>query len=139
MLPRIMQIAGGLFVAAYSVLTMGCAAVMFDWPDPTHALAIAIIGLVVEAGAIFTFIKAADILFGRRTHGRLIGAKGMRIIAGVYFIMLMIGLATGGTGQSFGVRGLAFVGGLFIAISLLVVARRREAERYRDDASRFDA
>lgn len=139
MLPRIVQILGGLFVAAYSVLTMCCAAVMFDWPDPTHAFAIAIVGLVVEAGAIFTFIKAADILFGRRTHGRLIGAKGMRIIAGAYFVMLMVGLATGGVGQSFAVRGLAAVGGLLIANSLLVVARRREAETHREDASRFDA
>ena len=138
-LARIVQVVAGVLVATSGVLTMCCAAVMFDWPDPAHATMIALLGLVVEAGALFTFIKAADLLFGRRTQGGLIGATGMRIIAVAYFVMLAAGLVAGDVGRSPIPKIVATVGGLLFFSSLLAISRRRAAERRRQSANRFRA
>lgn len=127
MLPRPIQIVGGLFVASYSVLTMGCAVVMFNWPDPDQASATAVAGLVIEAGAMWTFVKAADLLFGRRTQGGLIGATALRVIAIAYSVMMVVGIIMGGVGQSLVGRIVAVVGGLCMISGLLAVARRRAA------------
>lgn len=133
------QVVGGLLVAAYSVLTMGCAAVMFNWPDPNHAFAIAVMGLVIEAGAIWTFIKAADLLFGRRTQGGLIGATALRVIAIIYSVMMILGLAVGGIGHSFVGRVIAVVGGLSMVAGLVAAARHRAAVKRAEAARQFKA
>ena len=139
MLPRLVQIVGGLFVASYSVLTMGCAVVMFNWPDRDHASATAVMGLVIEAGAIWTFIKAADLLFGRRTQGGLIGATTLRVIAIAYSIMMMAGIIMGGVGHSLIGRIVAVVGGLCVISGLLAVARHRAAVKSIEVERQFKA
>jgi hypothetical protein len=138
-LPRPVQVVGGLLVAAYSVLTMGCAVVMFNWPDPDHASAIAVMGLVIEAGAIWTFIKAADLLFGRRTQGGLIGATALRVIAIAYSIMMIVGVTMDSIGHSFIGRAVAVVGGLSVIAGLLATARHRAAVKRAEAARQFKA
>lgn len=139
MLSRPVQIMGGLLVAAYSVLTMCCAVVMFGWPDPDHALAIAIMGFVIEAGAIWAFIKAADLLFGRRTQGGLIGAAALRVIAAAYAVMLIAGLVTGSVGHSLAERVVATSGGVCVIAGLLAMARKRQMVKNIEAAGRFKA
>lgn len=139
MLSRPVQILGGLFVAAYSVLTMACAVVMFNWPDRDRVVAFAAIGLVIETGAIWTFVKAADLLFGRRTQGGLIGATALRAIAIVYSVMMIVGIALGGVGNSFIGRLVAIVGGLSIISGLLVTARIRAAVKRAEVERQFKA
>ena len=139
MLPRPVQVVSGLLVAAYSVLTMCCAVVMFNWPDPDHAFAIAAMGFAIEAGAIWTFIKAADLLFGRRTQGGLIGATALRVIAICYSGMMILGLAFGGVGQSLIGRFVAIVGGLIMVAGLVATARHRAAIKRAEAARQFKA
>lgn len=139
MLPRPVQILGGLLVASYSVLTMCCAVVMFNWPDRDHATAVAALGLVIEAGAIWTFIKAADLLFGRRTQGGLIGATALRAIAITYSVMMVAGIATGSIGHSLAARIVAIVGGLSMIAGLLAAARSREVVNRLESERRFKA
>lgn len=139
MLPRPVQIVSGLIVSAYSVLTMGCAVVMFNWPDRDHASAVAIVGLVIEAGAIWTFIKAADLLFGRRTQGGLIGATALRVIAIAYLVMMVAGVAMGNIGHSFTGRVIASVGSLGMIAGLLATARIREAVKRIEARRQFKA
>jgi hypothetical protein len=138
-LSRPAQILSGLFLGAYSVLTAGCAIVMFDWPDPDHALAVGMLGLVIEAGAIWTFIKAADLVFGRKTQGGLIGAMGLRVIAALYALMMIVILATSGPGHSSFGRFFAAFGSAVVIAGLLVVARKRQAVKVIEAARQFKA
>ena len=139
MLPRPVQVVGGLLVAAYSVLTMGCAVVMFNWPDHDHASAIAVMGFVIEAGAIWTFIKAADLLFGRRTQGGLIGATTLRLIAIAYSLMMIVGVTMDGMGHSLIGQAIAVVGGLSVVAGLLATARHRAVVKRAEAARQFKA
>jgi hypothetical protein len=139
MLPRTVQILGGLFVAAYSVLTMGCAVVMFNWPDHDRSMMISMIGLIIEASAIWTFVKAADLVFGRRTQGGLIGATALRIIAALYTLMLTLGVVMGEVGHSLGAKIVALVGGACMVTGLLATARLREAIKKVEDSRRLRA
>jgi hypothetical protein len=118
---------------------MGCAVVMFNWPDPDHASAIAVMGFVIEAGAIWTFIKAADLLFGRRTQGGLIGATALRVIAIAYSIMMIVGVTMDSIGHSFIGRAVAVVGGLSVIAGLLATARHRAAVKRAEAARQFKA
>lgn len=136
MIPRPVQIVCGLLVAAYSVLTMCCAVVMFRWPDPDHASAIAAMGVVIEAGAIWT---AADLLFGRRTQGGLIGATALRAFAIAYSAIMIAEVALGGGEHSFIGRAAAIIGGLSMVAGLLVLARHRAVVKAAEDARRLKA
>ena len=118
---------------------MGCAVVMFNWPDRDQASATAVMGLVIEAGAMWTFIKAADLLFGRRTQGGLIGAAALRVIAIAYSIMMMTGIIMGGVGHSLIGRIVAVVGGLCVISGLLAVARYRAAVKSIEAERQFKA
>lgn len=139
MLPRAIQIVGGIAVSAYSVLTMVCGLTMFAWSQSPHPAALAIFGLAIEAGALWTFVKGADLLFGRRTQGGLIGAKALRSIAFAYAIMMCLGLIFASGSQPLIVRAVSAFGGVAMICGLLAVARRRQLIKAREESTRFKA
>lgn len=138
-LSRPVRILSGLFLGAYSVLTMVCALVMFNWPDPDHALAIGVMGLVIEVGAIWVFIKAADLVFGRRTQGGLIGATGLRVIAGAYALMMILVLTHSAIQHPSSAQILAAVGAVAVIVRLLGTAKKRQNTKTIEDARQLKA
>ncbi len=124
-LNRPTQILGGLFIAAYSVLTMVCGIAMFLGPPNGFELSWLITGFVIEAGALWTFVKGADLLFGRDRPKGLIGPTAMKIIVCAYGLILIAALV-----MSFRSRSWQLNAGSLAALSLMIwaaltLARRR--------------
>ncbi len=139
MLPRTLQIVGGIAVSTYSVLTMACGLAMFAEPEQAHPMARALLGMAIEAGALWAFIKGADLLFGRRTQGGLIGARALRIIAGGYAALLAGALLFAVDSQPPLAKIMAASGGAVLVWCLLAIARRRQAIKDREERSRLRA
>ncbi|WP_144240834.1 hypothetical protein [Dyella japonica] len=112
---------------------------MFAWSENAHPVAMAIVGVAIEAGALWAFVKGADLLFGRRTQGGLIGTNALRFIAFGYGIMMAGGLIFATGGQPLAVRAVAALGGVVMICGLLVVARRRQLIKALEESARLKA